>query len=109
MKALIEAEMVKQIQQDMQRVARRRAAERVAAEELVIRSASTDDDGRLQRLALLDSAPAPHGPMLVGERGGMLVAAVPMSGGRAIADPFEPSADVVGLLELRRAQLRPAA
>jgi hypothetical protein len=31
-----------------------------------------------------------------------------MGGGRAIADPFEPTAGIVGLLELRRNQLRPA-
>src|SRR4051794_27233710 len=80
-----------------------------AEDVLIIRSASPDDSGRLQRLALLDSAPLVQGPMLVAERAGMLIAAVPMTGGRAIADPFEPSADVVGLLEFRRAQLRPAA
>jgi hypothetical protein len=47
--------------------------------------------------------------MLVAERDGVLVAALPLSGGRAIADPFELTAGVVGLLELRRAQLHPAA
>jgi hypothetical protein len=76
---------------------------------VVIRQSAPEDNGRLQRLAMLDSAPAPHGPMLVAEREGMLVAALPMSGGRAIADPFEPTAGLVGLLELRRSQLRPAA
>jgi hypothetical protein len=47
--------------------------------------------------------------MLVAERAGMVVAAVPLGGGRSIADPFEPSADIVSLLELRRTQLRAAA
>jgi hypothetical protein len=107
-KALIEAELFRQIQRDRQRITRRRA-ERMTADEVVIRSASAADSGRLQRLAMLDSAPAPHGPMLVAERHGMLVAAVPLGGGRPIADPFEPTAGIVGLLELRRAQLRPAA
>lgn len=38
----------------------------------------------------------------------MLVAAVPVNGGRAIADPFAPTADVVSLLQLRANQLRAA-
>ena len=108
MKALIEAEMFRQIEHDRQRITRRRRERRVS-DALVIRRSSADDSGRLHRLAMLDSAPEPNGPMLVAEREGMLVAAVPLGDGRAIADPFEPTAGVVGLLELRRAQLRPAA
>jgi hypothetical protein len=106
-KALIEAELFRQIEHDRHRITRARA-ERKAADAVVIRSAAPDDSGRLKRLAMLDSAPAPHGPMLVAERDGILVAALPLGGGRAIADPFEPTAGIVGLLELRRAQLRPA-
>jgi len=106
-KALIEAELFREMVRDRERVSKR-WRERSGSDGLVIRNAAPDDAGRLERLALLDSAPAPRGPMLVAERGGMLIAAVPLGGGRSIADPFEPSADVVGLLELRRAQLRPA-
>ena len=51
----------------------------------------------------------PDGPVLVAEQAGILVAAVPLRGGRSIADPFTPSADIVRLLELRRTQLRAAA
>jgi hypothetical protein len=107
MKALIEAELFRQIQQDRQRNARSRSS-RTTDDALVIRPASADDSGRLHRLALLDSAPEPRLPMLVAEHDGLLVAAVPLGGGRAIADPFEPTSAIVGLLELRRAQLRPA-
>jgi hypothetical protein len=107
-KALIEAEMFRQMERDRQRITRKRS-ERKSLDSLVIRQSSPEDRGRLHRLAMLDSAPRPHGPMLVAEREGLLVAAVPLGGGRPIADPFEPSADVVGLLELRRAKLRPAA
>jgi hypothetical protein len=106
-KALIEAELFRQIEHDRRRITRRNR--RTAADALVIRQSAADDGGRLRRLALLDSAPVPHGAMLVAERDGVLVAALPMSGGHAIADPFEPTAGIVGLLELRRAQLRPAA
>jgi hypothetical protein len=108
MKALIEAELFRQIELDRKRITRRRR-ERKADDSLVIRQASADDRGRLQRLAILDSAPQPNGPMLVAEREGVLVAALPLCGGRAIADPFEPTAGIVGLLELRRTQLSPAA
>jgi hypothetical protein len=106
-KALIEQQLVKAIGSERERVSRVRA-ERKAADGLVIRNAAADDNGHLRRLALLDSAPVPSGPVLVAEQGGMLVAAVPLRGGRSIADPFVPSADIVTLLELRRTQLRAA-
>jgi hypothetical protein len=106
-KALIEAELFRQIEADRRRITRAKA-ERRSADAVVIRQSQADDNGRLHRLALLDSAPEPHGPMLVAEREGMLVAALPLSGGRAISDPFEPTAGIVRLLEQRRSQLRPA-
>ena len=34
-----------------------------------------------------------------------MLAALPLGSGRAIADPFEPTAEIVALLELRRAQV----
>lgn len=108
MKALIEAELFRQLEYDRRRITRTRK-ERGTSDMLVIRQASTGDSGRLHRLAMLDGAPEPHGPMLVAEREGILVAALPLGGGRAIADPFEPTAGIVGLLELRRTQLRAAA
>lgn len=76
---------------------------------VLIRTASERDADKLHRLALLDSASDLHGPAIVAEREGKVIAAMPLEGGRAIADPFEPSADVVRLLELRRAQLEEAA
>jgi hypothetical protein len=106
-KALIEAELFRQIERDRRHKAAARA-DRRSVDAVVIREASAEDSGRLHRLAMLDSAPNPHGPMLVAERDGLLVAAVPMGGGPAIADPFEPTAGLIGLLELRRSQLRPA-
>lgn len=108
MKALIDAELFRQIEHDRQSAARRRN-ERTATDALVIRTAVPEDGSRLRRLAILDSAPDPRGAMLVAEHDGVLVAALPIGGGRAIADPFEPTAAIVRLLELRRRQLRPAA
>ena len=52
-------------------------------------------------LARLDSAPRPSGPMLVAEIDGKILAAVPVDGGRAIADPFAATADLVDLLQAR--------
>jgi hypothetical protein len=60
----------------------------------------------VRRLAALDSARMPAGPLLVGEMGGGIQAAVPLSGGRAIANPFVRTAELVNLLELRAQQLR---
>ena len=37
-----------------------------------------------------------------------LLAALPLGSGRAIADPFEPTAELVALLELRRTQMEAA-
>jgi hypothetical protein len=63
-------------------------------------------DEAVERLARLDSARRPRGPVLVAAIGGEPVAAVPIDGGPAIADPFRPTAALVSLLELRVAQTR---
>ena len=70
----------------------------------VRRSRSADESG-LARLAALDSARPLRGPALVAEADSRLLAAVPLGPGRAIADPFEPTAEIVALLKLRRRQL----
>jgi hypothetical protein len=74
---------------------------------LVIRRAVAADAVALQRVAELDSAPRPAGEMVVAEQGGSLVAAVSLSDGTAIADPFRPTADIVELLRMRARQLQP--
>ncbi len=73
---------------------------------VTVRYAVMDDERALARLAQLDSASRPEGPALVAESGTRILAALPLGSGRAIADPFEPTAELVALLELRRAQLR---
>jgi hypothetical protein len=79
---------------------------RATSGSVAIRLAGRDDEVALARLAVLDDAEAPTGTTLLAEVDGRVVAALPLDGGRAIADPFEPTADVVHLLELRAAQLR---
>ena len=71
-----------------------------------MRFASPDDAEELERLAALDSARVPPGPILLAEVDGELLAALPLRGGGALADPFRATAELIGLLELREAQLR---
>ena len=70
-------------------------------ERLTLRRSASWDAEALTRLAQLDGAPAPTGAMLVAELGDEIVAAVPFDGGRAIADPFRPTAAIVELLHAR--------
>jgi hypothetical protein len=66
-----------------------------------IRLARPDDEATLLRLAALDSASAPHGDVLVARVDGEILAAVALESGRAIADPFRHTADLVELLRTR--------
>jgi hypothetical protein len=71
-----------------------------------VRLAEAADETMLYRLASLDSSRLPAGPLLVGEISGGIQAAVPVKGGRGIANPFVRTAELMTLLELRAAQLR---
>jgi hypothetical protein len=73
--------------------------------EITVRRAVADDRGELERLAALDSATPPRGPALVAEADSRMLAALPLGSGRPIADPFEPTASIVALLQLRAEQL----
>jgi hypothetical protein len=72
---------------------------------VTVRRSTSADAGALARLAALDSGSPPRGPALVAEADARLLAALPLGSGRPIADPFEPTAELVALLELRRAQI----
>jgi hypothetical protein len=72
---------------------------------VTVRPSRREDDAALARLAALDSGRAPLGPSLVAESDARILAALPIGAGRPIADPFEPTAELVALLELRRSQL----
>ena len=76
------------------------------ADAVAIREASVADAAALDALASLDSSRTPRGRVLVAEIDGELVAALPLDGDRAIADPFRRTAEAVALLEARAAQLR---
>ncbi len=68
------------------------------------RFAERDIDG-IQRLAELDEKPVPTGGVLVAEHAGELIAALPLDGTDALADPFKRTADAVALLQVRAKQL----
>jgi hypothetical protein len=65
---------------------------------LVLRPATSADTADLERLAALDSASPLDGDVLVVAAGGELRAALSLDSGRAVADPFWPSAELVKLL-----------
>jgi hypothetical protein len=73
--------------------------------DITVRRSVSSDRSELDRLAALDSARPPTGPALVAEADSRMIAALPLGSGRPIADPFEPTAAIVALLELRAAQM----
>ena len=75
---------------------------------ITIRQSNEADAAILQRLADLDSARPLEGPALIGELGAHAVAAVSIDGRRAVADPFERTEHVVGLLRRTALGLRAA-
>jgi len=76
------------------------------AQSVTVRLAGESDARDLLQLAALDSAPVPTGPTLLAEVDRALVAALPIDGSAAIADPFHRTAALVQMLELRAGQLR---
>jgi hypothetical protein len=66
-----------------------------------IRHARPDDGAALWRLAALDSAAALRGGVLIADVEGEILAALSLRDGRAIADPFRLTADLVELLRTR--------
>ncbi len=73
---------------------------------LVIRHLDGDDLAAAKRLAQLDSTPLPEGDLLGALVEGRLLAAISLTSGESIADPFSRTAELRALLELRAAQLR---
>ena len=74
---------------------------------LSIRLATASDQRALERLAQLDSTRPPSGQTVIGELSGHVVAAVSLSDGFTMADPFVAGQEIVDLLRLRAEQLRP--
>jgi hypothetical protein len=67
---------------------------------ITIRRAHPEEPGVLL-VAALDSARVPRAPLLVAEVAGEIRAVLSLDDGRAVADPFQPSLDLVDLLRAR--------
>ena len=75
-------------------------------EPFLMRRATIADAARLRELARLDDKRLPAGPFIVAEVPGEVVAAVSLSSGTIVADPFRPTSDAVAMLRLRALQVR---
>ena len=64
------------------------------------------DAAQLAELAERDTRQVPEGPVLGAEVDGRLVAAISLTTGELIADPFRPTSELQALLRLRASQLR---
>jgi hypothetical protein len=73
------------------------------ADTIEIRPARPDDEGALTRLGQLDSARTPAAPLLLAVQGCRLRAAISLTTGAVIADPFAPTARLVELLRAHAA------
>lgn len=67
----------------------------------LIRQATPGDERTLRHLAELDSRRPLAGPALIGEIDGAAAAALSLTDGRLVADPFRPTADLSQVLRLR--------
>jgi hypothetical protein len=72
---------------------------------LAIRVAHTDEERDVRRLADLDDAPPLDGQALIALLDGEAVAAMSLSDGRVVANPFIGTTDAITLLSLRASQL----
>jgi hypothetical protein len=76
---------------------------------LVVRRARSSDNDALATLAALDSSRPLTGERMIAEVDDRIVAAVSLHDGRAVADPFVPTGDVVEVLRVHTAGARSAA
>jgi len=70
-------------------------------EPITITQLTEDNSHELWRLAALDDRSAPKGPALLAYVGGELRAAVGIVDGRAVADPFHRTAEIVEILRFQ--------
>ena len=86
----------------------------ISSPTIAIRPATPADGRILMRLAALDSAPIPFGPVLLAEVDGEAKAALSLRDDRAIADPFARTEELIQLLRVHARAIaeteeRPAA
>jgi hypothetical protein len=73
------------------------------------RATTGDDSEALRRLAQLDSSTPIAGEALIGAMHGKPAAAISLRDGRVTADPFQPTAQLVQALQLRKRSIEAAA
>jgi hypothetical protein len=74
---------------------------------VTIRELAGGDEGSLRELVERDTARGLRGEVVGAERGGRLMAAISLTSGDVVADPFHPTADLVALLRVRAGQILP--
>jgi hypothetical protein len=72
---------------------------------ITLRNATDADSSAVVRLSRLDSRQPREDRYLIAEAGGQPLAAIALSDGLVIADPFQPTAGAVELLRSRREQI----
>jgi hypothetical protein len=70
------------------------------SESITIRRSTADDREAIRRVAELDSGTAPKGESMLAVVSGEIRAVLPIAGGRALADPFHRTAELVDLLRV---------
>ena len=79
--------------------------ELIDTQQITLRLATPADERAVIRLAQRDSGRPPSAPLLLGFEGDRLLAAISLADGEVIADPFAPSASIVGILRSRAGQV----
>ena len=76
---------------------------------VTLRMTTGETDLGVARIAELDSASPPRGPVIVAEVDGEPRAALSLTDGSVVADPFHPTAALVEMLRIRRTALSETA
>jgi hypothetical protein len=103
---ILAADHVERLRRDARVVRGLRRRPAVDTRDVELRLCRVADDRRLEELSQLEGRPVPYGRLVVAVVRGRIVAALPLSGGRALRDPFAKTEQLMPLLELRAAQLR---
>ena len=69
--------------------------------EILIHAARAEDMREVARVAGRDSGELPAGPLLVARVGGDLRAAISLSDGSVVADPFYRTTELIAMLKIR--------
>jgi hypothetical protein len=80
----------------------------IEASEITIRPARPEDAAELTRVAGRDTHELPAGPLLVATVSGKVRAAISMTDGSFVADPFHRTSELVQMLKIRAGATRAA-